>query len=250
MLSSPPKSYCQTSSRSLDFDSTCPAFSISTRSRLNSVGESCTGRPSRVTWWLSGSSSRSTDDQPAVRLPAAGAAQNGPDAQDQLLQVERLGDVVVTARPEPADPVLGRVAGGEEQHGRMPADAAGCCPRSRRTTSKPSTSGSITSSTIRSGRCSPHRGQRLRAGRDRGPRRIRPAAGSRTATRAASARPRPPVTVPMPSSVPSPPDHPLPVPACSRLTVSGGSCPVRRCVRRRTTATTAAATNAPVAMAM
>jgi hypothetical protein len=41
-------------------------------------------------------------------------AQDGPDAGHQLLEAERLGDVVVAPDGEPGHGVLGRVAGGEE----------------------------------------------------------------------------------------------------------------------------------------
>jgi hypothetical protein len=47
---------------------------------------------------------------------AAGAAQHGPDAGDDLFQAEGLGDVVVAAERQPGDLVVVGVAGGEEQH--------------------------------------------------------------------------------------------------------------------------------------
>src|SRR5690606_19842064 len=53
----------------------------------------------------------------------AGAAQDGADARVQLLQAERLGDVVVAAGGQPLQLVLGGVAGGEE-HRRGRAAAA------------------------------------------------------------------------------------------------------------------------------
>ena len=49
-----------------------------------------------------------------LRRGLAGAAQHGADARDQLLEAERLGDVVVAAQREAADLVLGGVARGEE----------------------------------------------------------------------------------------------------------------------------------------
>src|SRR5262249_54101535 len=45
---------------------------------------------------------------------AAAAAEHRFDPRDDLLEPERLGDVVVTAEPQPAHLVLGGVTGGEE----------------------------------------------------------------------------------------------------------------------------------------
>ena len=78
-------------------------------------------------------------DAPDRRISAA---QPG----DDLLQAERLGDVVVAAGREPGDAVLDGVAGGEEEDGYVGRGA-----RSRRSTSMPSKSGSIMSSTTASG---------------------------------------------------------------------------------------------------
>ena len=47
--------------------------------------------------------------------PAAGQR---ADAQDQLGEVERLGEVVVGAQRQAADPVAGRAGGGQHQHHR------------------------------------------------------------------------------------------------------------------------------------
>jgi len=45
-----------------------------------------------------------------------GPSQHGPDPGGQLLQAERLGDVVVATQGQPADLVIGRVPGGQEHH--------------------------------------------------------------------------------------------------------------------------------------
>ena len=90
-------------------------------------------------------------------LPAA--AQDRPDPQHHLLQAERLGDVVVAADREPARPGPRRR---RARSGTAPARAArGAQPPG---TSKPSRSGSITSSTTRSGSNVRGREQRSRAG--------------------------------------------------------------------------------------
>ena len=57
-------------------------------------------------------------------LAGGGAAQHRLGAGDQLVEAERLLQVVVTAEGEPADLVLGGVAGGEEQHRRAVAVGA------------------------------------------------------------------------------------------------------------------------------
>ena len=80
---------------------------------------------------------------------AAGAPQHRADPGDELLEAERLGHVVVAADRQAPDLVLGRVAGGQEH---APGTAA-AARAAARTTSKPSRSGSMTSSTTRSGRC-------------------------------------------------------------------------------------------------
>src|SRR5215210_699327 len=77
-----------------------------------------------------------------ARLEHGGAPERAPareraQPRGQLLEGERLGEVVVGARVEPAHAVLDRVAGGEHERGRAQ-------------TSNPSSPGSITSSTIAS----------------------------------------------------------------------------------------------------
>lgn len=64
------------------------------------------------------------DDEPAVLGGPAGAAQDGADPGDQLLQAERLGDVVVGARGEALDLVADAVLGGEEEHREVVAGVA------------------------------------------------------------------------------------------------------------------------------
>ena len=62
-----------------------------------------------------------------ARRDRAGAAQQGAQAGDDLLEAERLGHVVVATGGQAGDPVLDRVLGGEEQHGDVRvggADAA------------------------------------------------------------------------------------------------------------------------------
>ncbi len=56
------------------------------------------------------------DDQPAVLGGPAGPAQDGADPGDELLQAERLGDVVVRAGGEALHLVADTVLGGEEEH--------------------------------------------------------------------------------------------------------------------------------------
>ena len=71
--------------------------------------------PPRVTSRVSSSSSRSSKLSRLVSgCDSAGAAQDRADARDELLEAERLGDVVVAAHRQAAHLVLGRVAGGEE----------------------------------------------------------------------------------------------------------------------------------------
>ena len=52
---------------------------------------------------------------------AAGAAQHGADAGDDLLEAERLGDVVVAADGEALDLVVDRVARRDEDDGQLTA---------------------------------------------------------------------------------------------------------------------------------
>ena len=84
---------------------------------------SSTGRPSRVTVWPSGSSSR-----PAWRsfspTGPAGAAQQRAQPRAELLERERLDEVVVGAGVEPLHAVRDRVARGEHQHRRAVAGGA------------------------------------------------------------------------------------------------------------------------------
>ncbi len=47
-----------------------------------------------------------------------GPAQDGLDAQQQLLRLEGLGQIVVGAELEALDAVVGQAAGGEDQHRR------------------------------------------------------------------------------------------------------------------------------------
>ena len=49
------------------------------------------------------------------------AAGERPDAGDELAEVKRLGEIVIGAEPEPFDPVLDRVGGGQHQHATLGA---------------------------------------------------------------------------------------------------------------------------------
>ena len=49
--------------------------------------------------------------------PGARPAQERVQADGELLDVKRLGDVVVTSRVEPAEAIGQCILGGEEQHG-------------------------------------------------------------------------------------------------------------------------------------
>ena len=84
---------------------------------------SSTGRPSRVTVWPAGSSSR-----PAWRSfsldRAAAAAQQRAQPRAQLLERERLDQVVVGAGVEAVDAVRDGVARGQHQHRRAVAGGA------------------------------------------------------------------------------------------------------------------------------
>ena len=69
------------------------------------------------------------------RLGAAGvAAQHGADARVELVELERLDEVVVGAGVEPGDAVAARVARGEHDHRRRVAARAQrrAAPRARR----------------------------------------------------------------------------------------------------------------------
>ena len=50
-----------------------------------------------------------------------GPAQDRGHPQHQLVDAERLGEVVVATGDEPLDPVVGCVACGQEQHRREPS---------------------------------------------------------------------------------------------------------------------------------
>src|SRR6266540_2868363 len=57
------------------------------------------------------------EGEPGRTRLAAGAPQHRADPRGQLLEAERLGDVVVAAEGQAADLVVGRVPGGQEHHG-------------------------------------------------------------------------------------------------------------------------------------
>ena len=80
-------------------------------------------RPARRTSCESSSSSRSSKREHLAVLVglAAGAAQHGADAGDDLLEAERLGDVVVAADGEALDLVVDRVARGDEDDRQLAA---------------------------------------------------------------------------------------------------------------------------------
>ena len=61
---------------------------------------------------------------PGLRLRVPGAAQDHPDARDELLEAERLGHVVVTAAGQAAQLVLGRVARRQEDDRHLGAAGA------------------------------------------------------------------------------------------------------------------------------
>ena len=68
---------------------------------------------------MSSSSSRSSkDSRDESGLGGARAAQHVAHARQQFFERERLGHVVVAAGGEPADLVLGRITGGEEDDRR------------------------------------------------------------------------------------------------------------------------------------
>jgi hypothetical protein len=83
------------------------------RSSVNSVGDSETGSPAFQTSWVSSSSSMSANFSRELRGSSA------PQPRDDLLEAERLRDVVVAAERETRDLVLQGVAGGQEQRGRV-----------------------------------------------------------------------------------------------------------------------------------
>ena len=94
---------------------------------------------------LGGRIQRQLGDADVRLLGRRVAAQQRPDPRQQLAERERLDEVVVGAGVQPVDPVADGVAGGQHQD-RGP-DAVR--PQLRQT-SKPSSFGSITSSTITS----------------------------------------------------------------------------------------------------
>lgn len=61
---------------------------------------------------------RTSPNERAVTPPPRPADQ-GADAGQQLLEGERLAEIIVRARVEPSDAVAHSVAGGQEQHGRI-----------------------------------------------------------------------------------------------------------------------------------
>ena len=87
------------------------------RSSSNSVAVSAISSPARWTSRLSSSSVRSptTSWERRALVDRAGAAHERPQPGHDLLEAERLGDVVVAAGRQPGHPVLDGVAGGEEQ---------------------------------------------------------------------------------------------------------------------------------------
>ncbi len=82
------------------------------------MGDNGTSSPARRTTCASSSSSRSAHRSTAPGTHATRAAQHGADPRHQLLEAERLHEVVVAAEREPAHLVVGAVARGEEQHRR------------------------------------------------------------------------------------------------------------------------------------
>ena len=100
-------------------DSTRRGLRIRKRSSSNSVAVSVISSPSRNTSWLSSSSVEVADDQHRRRrgLLCAGPPHQRAQPGDQLLEGERLGDVVVAAGGQAGDPVLDGVAGGQEHDG-------------------------------------------------------------------------------------------------------------------------------------
>ena len=106
-------------------DSTRPLFTRRYRSRLNSVGDretsvAAAGHPVGVVVELEVAGLQDG----AFVAGLTGPAQHGGRAGDELLEAERLLQVVVTAHRQAAHLVLRGVPGGEEQHGRVVAAGA------------------------------------------------------------------------------------------------------------------------------
>ena len=124
---------------------TSPAWRMSSSSRAISFGDSdsldaATPRAVRCRIEPAGHRPR------AARGRGAGSTANKrTDTRRELGEAERLGQVVVGADIEAVDPVVDAVPSGEQQHRRPTARRP-----SRRQTSIPSSSGSMTSSTIAS----------------------------------------------------------------------------------------------------
>lgn len=117
---SPWKPQLHTASRIWPLETTRSGFSSRKRSSADSVAETGTGLPCRLTSWVSASSST----QPArSRLPGGlgdpPQAQQGVHPGRDLVDVEGLGDVVVAAQRQAPDLVLHRAPGREEEDGRV-----------------------------------------------------------------------------------------------------------------------------------
>ena len=103
------------------------------------------GWPARSARWVARSTAHVGVGQDGAR-PAVAAADQGPDAGQQLLEGERLAQVVVGPAVEAADPVGTGVAGGQEQHRASSRSAW----RNRRRSVSPSWPGSHQSSSTTS----------------------------------------------------------------------------------------------------
>ncbi len=77
---------------------------------------SSSSTPSRVTSRVAQSMAQVGEREPVVLRPGVGSPQQRPEPGEQLLERERLDQVVVGAGIEPVDPVVGGVACGEQQH--------------------------------------------------------------------------------------------------------------------------------------
>ena len=133
MLRSPPKSYAHTWSRICELGDDPVGVGHQVGEQLELGGRQRDRAPGAQHLVADGVEFEVARDEPAVVGGAAGAAQDRPDAGDQLLQAERLGDVVVAARGQAVDLVLDAVLGGEEEH-RQPVGGArrGARPASSR----------------------------------------------------------------------------------------------------------------------
>ena len=97
-------------------ENTRPGLSSSWRSRRNSVGLRCTSRPSRVTLWAARSMLRSAKRRTSRGERRPDPAQHRAHARDQLVERERLGDVVVGAHVEAVQAVALLDPRGEHDH--------------------------------------------------------------------------------------------------------------------------------------